>query len=148
MLRLLCSLLYQQTSGQACFLKRATPIYVNVGAAATVVIYSLDASMSPPVQSLCGCFHRLRNCKNQLPSNRQKQKEGNRINPKNKIKLAANGQKLVAMIKLMATQTNSRMPYGMWIPFLRPMVGLRRNPNTKRSTSPKDRPPIAIAKTL
>jgi hypothetical protein len=31
-------------------LKRATPIYVNVGAAATVVIYSLDASMSPPVQ--------------------------------------------------------------------------------------------------
>jgi hypothetical protein len=31
-------------------LKRATSFEVRVGAAATVVIYSLDALMSPPVQ--------------------------------------------------------------------------------------------------
>ncbi|MEI7462670.1 MAG: hypothetical protein WCK15_24985 [Pirellula sp.] len=31
-------------------MKRATPIKVHVGAAATVVIYSLDALMTPPVQ--------------------------------------------------------------------------------------------------
>jgi len=33
-----------------CVLQRATPIKVHVGAAATVVIYSLEAKLSPPVQ--------------------------------------------------------------------------------------------------
>jgi hypothetical protein len=42
--------LYGQTIGQECVLKRATSFDVRVGAAATVVIYSLDALMSPPVQ--------------------------------------------------------------------------------------------------
>ena len=50
MLRHLSSLLYRQTSGQACVLQRATPIQVHVDAAATVDIYSLEAKLSPPVQ--------------------------------------------------------------------------------------------------
>jgi hypothetical protein len=50
MLRHLSSLLYRQTSGHDCVLQRATPIEVHVGAAATIVIYSLDATLSPPVQ--------------------------------------------------------------------------------------------------
>jgi hypothetical protein len=33
-------------------LQRATPINVHVGAAATVVTYSLDASLSPPVHRI------------------------------------------------------------------------------------------------
>ncbi|MFN9416287.1 MAG: hypothetical protein ACK56W_07145 [Pirellula sp.] len=44
------SLLYRQTSGQACVLKRATSATVRCGAATTVVVHSLDASLSPPVQ--------------------------------------------------------------------------------------------------
>ena len=49
MLRHLSSLLYRQTSGHACVLHRSTSFEVRVGAAATVVIYSLDTYLSPPV---------------------------------------------------------------------------------------------------
>ncbi|MCE3018782.1 MAG: hypothetical protein ACK56W_01935 [Pirellula sp.] len=44
------SYLYGQTSGQACVLQRATSATVRCGATATVVVHSLDASLSPPVQ--------------------------------------------------------------------------------------------------
>jgi len=50
MLRHLSSLLYRQTSGKTCVLQRATPIQLHVDAAATVVIYSLEAKLSPPGQ--------------------------------------------------------------------------------------------------
>jgi carbon monoxide dehydrogenase subunit G len=49
MLRHLSSLLYRQTSGHASVLQRATSIQVHVDAAATVVNYSLEAKLSPPV---------------------------------------------------------------------------------------------------
>jgi hypothetical protein len=40
----------RQTSGQKCVLQRTTSIQVHVDAVATVVIYSLETIMSPPVQ--------------------------------------------------------------------------------------------------
>jgi hypothetical protein len=60
MLRHLSSLLYRQTNAQECVLQRATPIELHVGAAATVVIHSLDASLSPPVQRVFSCGIALR----------------------------------------------------------------------------------------
>jgi hypothetical protein len=42
--------LVEQTSGQEGVLKRATSIMVADNAVATVVVYSLEAFMSPPVQ--------------------------------------------------------------------------------------------------
>jgi hypothetical protein len=44
------SLRVRQISGQACVLQRATSATVRCGAAATVVVHSLDASLWPPVQ--------------------------------------------------------------------------------------------------
>ena len=42
--------LVEQTSGQEGVLKRATSIMVADNAVATVVVYSLEAFMSPPVK--------------------------------------------------------------------------------------------------
>ncbi len=48
--RICTSLPYRQTSGHKCVLQRATSIQVRVDAVATVVIYSFEAIVSPPVQ--------------------------------------------------------------------------------------------------